>query len=132
MTKLYTGLEHIGIRTRDLAASEDFYVNKLGFSLLSREQATRPNGEAFGMVFVGFHDCVIELIEVGPDAPAGDGTLAHIALRVEDIDATVAELTGRGVDFPTPMRHTPIFENGIRNIFFPGPSGETLELCEHL
>ena len=133
MNHLITGLSHIGIKTMDSEKSVDFYKNILGFSHYyhyEMESGTKLD-------FLRCGGCIVELIY----SPAFDesvlnceGTVAHVALEVLNIDSLVASLKKAGVDTwkSDAVGEMPkLFPTGSRNIFFKGPSGELLELFEH-
>lgn len=62
------------------------------------------------------------------------GRIDHLALAVNDVDATLATLLSRGarLDDTTPKgpKEIPEFwENGVRYVFLQGPEGARIELC---
>jgi len=135
MNKYFNGLEHIGIFTPDIQKSEDFYINKLGFDLVSHEKIIK-NGDTLYLHFLKAGTCVIELIEL-PDksiaANRGAGLIDHFSIQVNDIDALVNELKQKGIEFETEEPAiVNIFEKGIKSIFFKGAFGERIEFCQSL
>lgn len=122
MSNLFVGLEHIGIKTKDLEKGILFYTQVLGFTLVNR---MKP-GDA-ELVFLRLGETVIELVE-SKEGDLGDGVVNHIALRVPDIFAAADYLKFHGVECVSsePM---PIGESKY-NFFFRGPSGEKLELIQ--
>jgi catechol 2,3-dioxygenase-like lactoylglutathione lyase family enzyme len=135
MNKFIVGLEHVGIYTPDIKKSEDFYINTLGFELISREQCPK-NGGTLLMCFIKAGSCIIELVQPVDASVAEkrtDGKVYHISLKVNDLDAAVAQLKQKGIQFETEgTLDVPIFKNGIKVIFFKGAFGERLELCQTL
>ena len=128
MSENYIGLAHIGVYTKDVDASIAFY-EKLGFKLdARREGPTR-------IAFVVLGGCTIELIQPGDakrvdDTPA-DGRVAHIALEVRNIEDVVEALKTEGiVEKEAKVNTMPDFLDGVKNIFFRGPSEEYLELFD--
>jgi len=121
---------HTMIRVFDLEKSIDFYVNKLGMTLLRRKDY--PDGK-FTLAFVGYGDedsnAVIELTHNWGHAPytIGDG-FGHIALGVKDIYGTCVKLAAAGVKIPRPpgpMKH------GTTVIaFVQDPDGYKIELIQ--
>jgi len=121
---------HTMIRVFDLEKSIDFYVNKLGMTLLRRKDY--PDGK-FTLAFVGYGDedsnAVIELTHNWGHAPytIGDG-FGHIALGVKDIYGTCEKLAAAGVKIPRPpgpMKH------GTTVIaFVEDPDGYKIELIQ--
>lgn len=121
---------HTMIRVFDLEKSIDFYVNKLGMTLLRRKDY--PDGK-FTLAFVGYGDedsnAVIELTHNWGHAPytIGDG-FGHIALGVKDIYGTCEKLAAAGAKIPRPpgpMKH------GTTVIaFVEDPDGYKIELIQ--
>ena len=89
-----TGIHHVAIITSDYAASRDFYVNKLGFSIL--RENIRP--EKHDVKLDLRVDETTELEIFGMENPPPRVThpeacgLRHLAFHVDDIEAAVAEL----------------------------------------
>ena len=119
---------HTAIICSDYEKAMDFYVNKLGFSLI--REAHRPQlGDILIMLQSG--ETVLELF-IKPDAPQRVNDpeamgLRHLAFRVENMDEAVAWLNSRGVE-TEPVRNDTV--NGGRFTFFKDPDGLPLELHE--
>ena len=123
------GIHHICVNTPDIDRSIAFYCDIIGFRLLGKESC------AFGeYAMLRLNDSRLELIQPkNPDANSfgNCGSLTHFGLAVHDIDAVVAELRAKGVEFLTdaiddfdePM-------GGLRAISLLGPSGEAINLYE--
>lgn len=119
------------IRVMDLERSIEFYTKKLGMALIRR--AEYPGGK-FTNVFVGYGaeetDTVLELTyNWDQEAPYDHGgAFGHLALAVEDIQATCDALAKEGVSIPRPpgpMKH------GTTVIaFIEDPDGYKIELIE--
>jgi len=132
--KHVTGLAHIALFTKDLAASVSFYET-LGGTAIDRADVPKPNGQFNHIVLVELAGFVLEIIEPHDGSPvtAEGGLFPHIAIEVDDIDAAIEELKAAGITSfrnPEPMT-MPIF-GGIRNVFFFGPDGELIEFLQHL
>ena len=117
---------HIAIICSDREKALDFYMGKLGFSLI--REAVRPQDI---LIMLRNGETVLELF-VKSDAPqrANDPEamgLRHLAFHVENIDEAVAWLNSRGVE-TEPVREDKI--NGGRFTFFKDPDGQPLELHE--
>jgi catechol 2,3-dioxygenase-like lactoylglutathione lyase family enzyme len=135
--------DHVGIVVDDIAAATDFFV-RLGLEV----QGTGPveggwvdrivglDGVRCDITMLGTpggYGCV-ELVKfhapVGRDgdggAPANVGGLRHVAFRVDDIDAAVAEvqadLVGEVVQF----------RESFKLCYLHGPEGIIVELTERL
>jgi len=125
-----TGLAHICIRTRDLKKSLEFYINLLGF-----EKTYETRLPDFDYVLVKKGSMIIELLapENKEKVIAGiDGTIDHFALEVTDIDAFVGRLKNKGFEIKDSVFTINNIENGIKGLFIRGPSGENIELFQHL
>ena len=127
-----TGLGHIGVFVKDIDRSVDFYTGVLGFECFHRAEVPGDDGVT-KVAFVKSGTCEIEFVQFPVVPSGGDGTVEHIALAVDDIDAMQACLTEKGIAFDTqsPIHLTQVFD-GVRYIFFRGPDGEHLELCQLL
>ena len=107
-------LHHVSLNVDDVDAALDFYTGVLG--LVTRTD--RPDFP-FGGAWLDAGGQQVHLIEGRP--PAGLGQ--HFALLVEDLDATVAELRGRGVEVSDPG---PVGTS--RQAFLSDPAGNLVEL----
>ena len=121
---------HTMIRVGDLDRSLRFYTEVLGMRLLRRREY--PDGK-FTLAFVGYgeesDEAVIELTyNWGVERYELGNAFGHIAIGVEDIAETCAEIKRRGgkvVREPGPMKH------GTTVIaFVEDPDGYRLELIE--
>lgn len=121
-------IHHVAIIASDYARAKDFYVNKLGFPVI-REVYREQRGDYILTLKLG--DSEIELFGM-PNPPARVTNpeacgLRHLAFRVEDIEATVAELNALGIE-TEPLRMDPY--TNCRMTFFRDPDGLPLELHE--
>jgi catechol 2,3-dioxygenase-like lactoylglutathione lyase family enzyme len=110
------GVHHVSINVRDAAESVAFYTGVLGLAT----RTDRPD-LAIGGAWLDIGDQQVHLIEA--DVPDNRGQ--HFAIRVADLDGTIAELRSRGVDVGDP--------SGIgtgRQAFLTDPSGNLIELHE--
>ena len=117
---------HIAIICSDREKALDFYMGKLGFTLI--REAVRPQDI---LIMLQSGETVLELF-IKPDAPQRVDDpeamgLRHLAFRVENMDEAVAWLNSRGVE-TEPVREDKI--NGGRFTFFHDPDGLPLELHE--
>ena len=106
-------IDHIGIAVADLEASLTFFRDALGLELEAPEDVPTQRVRAH---FLAAGDSTFELLEAtSADSPIakfvskrGPG-LHHVAIRVDDIAAALAELKGRGVrlvdEAPRPGAH---------------------------
>lgn len=94
-------LDHVGIAVSDLPASLAFFKDVLGLHVESREEVASQRVRA---TFLNTGQSTLEMLEAtAPDSAIarfiekrGAG-LHHVALRVDDIEAALAHLRGRGV-----------------------------------
>lgn len=127
-------LEHIGIAVRSLEEALGTYRG-MGLEVAGYEDVP-SEGVRVAMIPIG--ESRIELLEsTSPDSPVGrflekrGPGLHHIAIRVDDIDATLARLksTGARLVEPAPRRGA-----GGGRVAFLHPSstdGVLVELVEH-
>jgi methylmalonyl-CoA/ethylmalonyl-CoA epimerase len=106
-------IDHVGIAVGDLEASLRFFRDALGLELEAPEEVPSQRVRAH---FLHAGDAALELVEsTASDSPVatfvarrGPG-LHHVALRVDDIVAALAELKARGVrlidETPRPGAH---------------------------
>ena len=119
---------HIAIICADYRRSMEFYVEKLGFSVVREvwREAQRDH-----LIMLQSGDVVLELF-VKSDAPARPTQpealgLRHLAFHVENVEEAAAWLNDRGIE-TEPIRTDPI--NGGHMTFFRDPDGLPLELHE--
>ena len=94
-------LDHVGIAVKDLEAALAFYRDALGLHVEAPEEVTAQRVRAH---FIATGSSALELLEATADDSAiakyidrrGPG-LHHITLRVDDLQAALAQLSARGV-----------------------------------
>lgn len=104
----------MSINVDDVPAALAFYTEVLG--LVPRPD--RPDF-GFGGAWLDAGTEQVHLIE----APAPPNVGQHFALLVDDLDATVAELRGRGIEVSDP---SPVGTS--RQAFLTDPAGNAIEL----
>ena len=119
---------HVAIICTNYEKSMDFYVKKLGFSLI--REVDRPQQKDM-LIMLESGQTVLELF-IKADAPQRVDNpealgLRHLAFYVENIEEAVTWLNGRGIE-TEPVREDTI--NGGRFTFFRDPDGLPLELHE--
>jgi methylmalonyl-CoA epimerase len=94
-------IDHVGVAVDDLDAALELYEGAFAMPLAHRETVTEQGVEA---VLLDVGSSHVELLSpLGPDTPVGKFLqrsgpgLHHVAYRVDDIDAALAELERRGV-----------------------------------
>ena len=116
---MFLGLEHTAIASPHPARLAEWYVQYLGF---------RINHEYGGNFFVRApNGTMLEIIpSEGERAPQTmkDPGIRHLAIAVEDFDASYRDLQTRGVHFLT----EPYDNQGNRLVFFSDSDGNILHL----
>ena len=95
-------VDHVGVAVSDLEDGIDLYEQRLGMKLAHRETVTDQGVEA---VLLDVGPCHVELLRpLGPETTVGkfierkgEG-LHHVAYRTPDIEASLEELKGNGVE----------------------------------
>ncbi len=125
-------IHHVAIIVSDYEKAKDFYVNRLGFAVIRENY--RPDRNDWKLdLRVGEGPDAVELeIFAEPDPPQRVNRpeacgLRHLAFRVPDVPAAVAELAEKGIECE-PIR-VDTFTGG-RMTFFFDPDGLPLELHE--
>lgn len=119
------GSHHVALLTANFAELRRFYGETLGLPEIGGYPAQR-------IVFFRAGSLGIELIGRDSLEPAGTAGWGHLALEVEDIDATVAELGARGVVFHVQPKGFPGEPPDARVAFFRDPDGNEVQLVQPL
>ena len=127
-------VDHIGIAVSDLAESLKMYTDIPGMTLHGTETVEEQKVKT---AFLPLGDTEIELLEsTAPDGPIGKFIetrgqgIQHIAFRVDDIEAALAELKAKGVRL---IDEKPRYGAGGAKIAFLHPKatgGVLIELCQ--
>jgi methylmalonyl-CoA/ethylmalonyl-CoA epimerase len=128
-------IDHIGIATRQLEEGLALWRDALGLPVDATEEISEQ-GVRVAMLPIG--DTHVELLEaLSPDSSVGKFLakrgpgIHHIAVQVDDINASLAELKSRGARL---IDETPRIGAGGCLIAFVHPSttnGVLLELVQH-
>ena len=121
-------IHHDAIIVSDYKKSRKFYVETLGFQII-RENYRPSRGDY--KLDLKLEGCELELFSASgnpprPSYPEACG-LRHLAFRVDDVDAAIAELREKGIE-TEPVRVDEF--TGKRMTFFQDPDGLPLELHE--
>jgi methylmalonyl-CoA epimerase len=126
-------IDHLGIAVESIAAARGFY-EALGLHV-THEETVEHEGVRTAMIPLG--ESRVELLEplhaettVGRFLNKRGAGLHHVALHVDDIEATWAELQSRGVTIVSPSIQTGA---GGHLYFFVHPKstgGLLLEICQ--
>ncbi len=139
----FKGLAHIAIPTSSIHRSLEFYCGILGFEmvfrgLVGKERKSDPFFPAeYALVRQG--SCTLELVQPSDlkllkthAASDSGGPLAHFAILVDDIEAAVADLAARGLEFDGSISYFPDIVKGFKGVMTRGPNGELIEVCQLL
>ena len=127
-------IDHIGIAVKAIEQAGNFYTDILGLKIQDIETVA---GQKVNVAFIPITDSEVELLEsTEPDGPVakyidsrGEG-VQHIAFRVDDIEAALAELKEKGIKL---IDQTPRVGAGGAKIAFLHPkatNGILVELCQ--
>jgi catechol 2,3-dioxygenase-like lactoylglutathione lyase family enzyme len=139
-------LDHIGINVVDLPAAKAFFLDLglevqgeagLESELLSNVVALKGAKTEMVMMQTPDGEATLELVKfVRPSdekgiQPSLANTLGmrHICFAVEDIEAIVAKLKKKGVEFFSEIQN---YENVYKLCYLRGPEGIILELAEKI
>lgn len=123
-----TGVQHLGLPTRDPGKTAAFY-EQLGFVPVLHTRVPATQEEVFFLQLGGI------LLEVyGTDECAGrDGAIDHIALNVTDIQRTWEQVKALGMTPLEPsIQELPFWERGVRYFNIYGINHEKIEFCQIL
>jgi catechol 2,3-dioxygenase-like lactoylglutathione lyase family enzyme len=115
---------HVGLRVSDLERSLAFYT-ALGYAELGRV----PETEFGSLTMLQLPDDPFVSLELvyDPAKPVEDiGAVNHLVVQVDDLDATVAQVTARGIAAEPPTDPGP----GIRTSWVIDPDGYRIELVQ--
>lgn len=127
-----TQYHHIAISCRDPIATERFYTGHFGF----RRTRVIPLGEV-QIVFLRAGDVYLELFQAEGDAPSMAGVAdgphfpgwRHIAFRVDNVDAKLAEM-GADAQITLGPLDFDAFIPGWRTVWIADPDGNIVEISQ--
>jgi methylmalonyl-CoA/ethylmalonyl-CoA epimerase len=131
-------IDHIGIGVNDLAAAKDIFSEKLGMFHQPEDEVVEQ--QKVKVSFFPAGDAELEFLEsTSPDGPiakaieknGGRNLVQHIALRVDNVEAAIADLMAKGVEM---LDKAPRYGAGGAKIAFLHPKstgGILIEICEH-
>ncbi|MGN8644824.1 SMU1112c/YaeR family gloxylase I-like metalloprotein [Gracilibacillus sp. HCP3S3_G5_1] len=126
---MFVGIHHIAIICSDYQVSKDFYVNKLGLSVI--KEIYRKERNSYKLDLALNNQYVIELFSFPdpPDRPSFPEAcgLRHLAFSVENVDKTVAILEKKGI-YVEKIRIDPVTNK--RFTFFQDPDQLPIEIYE--
>jgi catechol 2,3-dioxygenase-like lactoylglutathione lyase family enzyme len=115
-----TGLDHVNIRTTDLARTQAFFTEVLGLSV-----GWRPDFSFGGAwLYIGDKD-IVHLVEVSRACAVSRGSaLDHFAFAIDDLEDAARRLDAAGMAYE--RAEAP--NGGIRQLFVTEQNGVTFEL----
>ena len=131
-------IDHIGIAVNELAAVKDIFADKLGMYHQPEDEVV--DSQKVKVSFFPCGDAELEFLEsTAPDGPiakaieknGGKNLVQHIALRVDNVEAAIADLMEKGVEM---LDKAPRYGAGGAKIAFLHPKstgGILIEICEH-
>ena len=130
---MLTEIGHIVFAVQDLEANRSFFGEQLGLCEIGH--GADDNGQDGCCFRLGLS--VLEM-RLDPEARRGDAEtgppaeINHMALYVDDIAATYAVLSERGVPFRAPPNSTAIGHRNMQRtlLTFPDPNGFTYQISE--
>ncbi|HLN17842.1 MAG TPA: VOC family protein [Acidimicrobiales bacterium] len=108
------GVDHVSVNVKDVPAAMEFYTDVMGMTMRS----DRPDF-GFGGAWLNAGSQQVHLVEGEPPPALGQ----HFSVLVADIEATIEELRGRGVQVTDA-----IAVGSDRQAFLNDPEGNTIEL----
>lgn len=121
-----TGIQHLGIPTKDMDKTVDFY-HSLGF-----ETALSTVNAGQKVNFLKLGNLVMEAYE-SEDAAMCYGGIEHVAIDVTDIQAVYDMVCEKGLNTLNDEIHfLPFWENGVKYFTIEGPNKEKVEFSQYL
>ena len=128
-------IDHLGIAVKAVADAAKMYETVLGLKVTGTDQVA-DQGVKVAMLDIG--ESRFELLEaIRPDSPIGKFVakrgegLHHIAVQVDDIEASLAELKAAGVRLIDEAPRKGAHNTRVAFIHPAGTHGVLLELVEH-
>ena len=123
-----TGLQHIGLPTKDLEKTTKFY-QELGFEIA--HSAYLENTDQH-VNFLKLGDLCIETYEEKEPAMCY-GAIEHVAINVTDIYAVYDMICEKGLNtLNDQVNELPFWTNGVKFFTIEGPNKEKVEFSQYL
>jgi lactoylglutathione lyase len=118
-------LSHISLSTRDLTATEQFYVGVMGFEIA--HEFRNAAGERYGFFLHAGGGTFLEFFQK-PDAGHEEGLFRHLCFETDDIEAFAARVRSHGIgDIVIKRGRT----DKVLQFFFHDPDGIQVEIQQH-
>ena len=115
-----TGFHHVSVNGKEAPLEEmvTFYGDFLGLSAKERPEIPGIPGHWFGVA-----DQELHVVCAPPEGTPIDSTGNHYCMTVADLDAAIAELDARGIEYKRAVQGA-----GTVQIWINDPAGNTIEL----
>ena len=121
-----TGIQHVGIPTKDMDATKKFYED-MGF-----EAAFETVNDEARVCFLKMYNLVMEVYE-SEDAAGKIGAIEHVAIDVTDIEQVYKEICDKNMNtLQDEIHFLPFWDNGVRFFTIKGPNEEKIEFSQFL
>lgn len=121
-----TGIQHVGIPTKDMDATKKFYED-LGF-----EAAFETVNDEARVCFLKMYNLVMEVYE-SEDAAGKIGAIEHVAIDVTDIEQVYKEICDKNMNtLQDEIHFLPFWDNGVRFFTIKGPNEEKIDFSQFL
>ena len=127
MTAWPKGINAITLFVEDLAAARDFYREVFGLPVHFEDDDSAVFDFGNTLVNLLKTSAAVELVEPASIAPREAGSRLQLTIEVDDVDATCAELTKRGVELLNGPMDRPW---GVRTASFMDPAGHIWEIAK--
>ena len=113
-------IDHINIKAprRVLDRVRDFYRD-----VFALQTGYRPDFSAYGYWLYADGQAIIHLSEIESERSGGDGSLDHVAFRVDALEPIIARLGELGIEFS----EVNLPDGSLRQIFLRDPAGVRVE-----
>ncbi len=133
MKERIEGLHHIGIPTKNMEATVDFYSSFGGEVIFEKEDT--HEGKPIQVVLMKFMDTVFEFYE-REQTTSNTGAIEHLAFSVNDIDGLYKIAKNIGYDFMQEcvdrVQMSTYWPNSLRWFIVYGANGEKIEFCQSI
>ncbi|MDT4981617.1 MAG: lactoylglutathione lyase [Pseudonocardiales bacterium] len=121
------GIGAITLFVEDLAAAKEFYQEVFGLAIVFEDDSSAVFNFGNTMINLLVATAAPELIDPAAVAAREAGSRCQFTIEVDDVDATCAELTKRGVKLLNGPMDRPW---GIRTASFVDPGGHIWEIAK--